>query len=476
MAGTSKSALAGVGPTQRHGHAKLLHPVVMMLVIIAGAILLTYAITSGEFERKDGLVIPGTYHTINKDSGLESLFRVAPPKSSATRAYPASIVNLFSSIPQGMVRAAPLIFMVMFIGGMFGVLRKTGALDAGIDRLLALTRGNVYWLTPLLMIAICAGSSFLGLISEYLVIIPMVVILAERIGLGPLFATSLVAIAAKLGYLSSVTNPLAVAIAQPIVGVPVFSGLWLRLIIFVVYLSLGIAYLLWYVKRVGYTVPKDIDRSRKLSGRHVAILTTLGVSVAGLIAGTRSWGWHSSELAAYYIFLALVIAVISGLPSRETAEAFIDGMKGMILGGLLIGLASSVEIILRDSLVLDTVIHDLASWVDGKSSIVVAQGMVLIEMVLDVLIPSTSGKAAISMPLLGPIGTLSGVSGQTTVLAFLFGNGLTNMITPTSGMLLAYLATGGVGYGEWLRFIMPLVGVLFVLSMIIMAIAVAIGY
>jgi uncharacterized ion transporter superfamily protein YfcC len=143
---------------------------------------------------------------------------------------------------------------------------------------------------------------------------------------------------------------------------------------------------------------------------------------------------------------------------------------------LLIGLASSVEIILRDSLVLDTVIHDLASWVEGRSAIVVAQGMVLIEVVLDVLIPSTSGKAVISMPLLGPIGTLAGVTPQTTVLAFLFGNGLTNMITPTSGMLLAYLATGGVAYGQWIRFIAPLVGVLFVLSMIVMAIAVVIGY
>lgn len=448
----------------------------MMLLIICCAILLTYVISSGEYQRKDGLVIPGTYHTITKDAGLESLLRGAPPKSTAAQAYPASVVTLFAAIPAGMVRAAPLIFMVMFIGGMFGVLRKTGALDAGIDRLLALTRGNVYFLTPLLMVALCAGSSFLGLISEYLVVIPMVVLLAQRIGLGPLFATALVAIAAKLGYLSSVTNPLAVAIAQPIVGVPVFSGLWLRLVIFVIYLGLGIAYLLWYVRKTGFALPKDVDRSEKLSLRHLAILLVLGASIVGLIVGTRTWAWHSSELAAYYIFLALVIAVISGLPSRDTAEAFIDGMKGMILGGLLIGLASSVEIILRDSLVLDTVIHDLAAWVDGKSAVVVAQGMVLIEVVLDVLIPSTSGKAAISMPLLGPIGALSGVTGQTTVLAFLFGNGLTNMVTPTSGMLLAYLATGGVGYGQWIRFILPLVGVLFVLSMIIMAIAVAIGY
>jgi uncharacterized ion transporter superfamily protein YfcC len=471
-----RTSIAAAAPATRAERAKILHPVIMMLLIIAGAILLTYTVGSGEFARKDGLVIPGTYHTIPKDSGLESLVRAAPPKSTAAHAYPASMVTLFASIPAGMIRAAPLIFMVMFIGGMFGVLRKSGALDAGIDRLLALTRGNVYWMTPLLMVVICAGSSFLGLISEYLVIIPMVVLLAQRVGLGPLFATALVAIAAKLGYLSSVTNPLAVAIAQPIVGVPVFSGLWLRLLIFVVYLGLGIAYLLWYVKKTGFTPPKDLDHAKKLSGRHLAILLVLLASVAGLVLGTRNWGWHSTELAAYYIFLAVVIAIFSGLPSRESAEAFMEGMKGMILGGLLIGLASSVEIILRDSLVLDTVIHDLASMVEGKPAIVVAQGMVVIESVLDVLIPSTSGKAVISMPLLGPIGTLAGVSGQTTVLAFLFGNGLTNMVTPTSGMLLAYLATGGVAYGQWIRFIFPLVGVLFVLSMIIMAVAVIIGY
>lgn len=454
----------------------MLHPVVMMLLIIVAAVALTYLVDSGEFQRRDGLVVPGTYQSIPKPASWESLLRLSSPKTSTNVAYPASLVTIFSSIPAGMARAAPLIFMVMFIGGMFGVLRKSGALDAGIDRLVVLTRGNVYWLTPILMIVISAGSSFLGLISEYLVIIPIVVVLAQRIGLGALFATALVAIAAKLGYLSSVTNPLAVGIAQPIVGVPVFSGLWLRLVIFVVYLGLGIAYLLWYVGKTGFELPQDIDPAKKLAPRHLAILLLLCVSVVGLVIGTRTWNWTSSELSAYYIFLAFVIAVLSGLPSRESAEAFVDGMKGMMLGALLIGLASSIEIILRNSRVLDTVIHDLASLVEGKSAMIVAQGMMLIEMVLDVLIPSTSGKAAISMPLLGPIGTLAGVSGQTTVLAFLFGNGLTNMITPTSGMLLAYLATGRVGYGQWLRFILPLVGVLFVLSMITMAVAVAVGY
>ena len=466
---------AAIPTVPAHAGKRMLHPVVMMLAIIVAAAAMTYLVGSGEFERKGPLVVPGTYQAIPKEYGFGSVLAPAP-KSTATRAYPASAVSLFAAIPAGMVKQAPLIFMVMFIGGMFGVLRKTGALDAGIDRVLSATRGNVYLLTPILMIVLCAGSSFLGLISEYLVIIPMVVVLAQRIGLGPLYATALVAIAAKVGYLSSVTNPLAVGVAQPILGLPVFSGLWLRLVVFVVFLGLGIAYLLRYVRKTGYRLPETLEATHRLSPRHLAILLLLGASIAGLVVGTRFWGWKTPQLAAYYIFVAFVIGAVSELRAREAADAFMHGMQGMVLAGLLIGLASAVEIILQDSLVLDTVIYDLANLVHDRSSVVVAQGMVVIEVILDVLIPSTSGKAAISMPILGPIGTLAGVSPQTTVLAFLFGNGMTNMITPTSGMLLAYLATGQVEYGRWIRFILPLLGVYFVLAMVIMAIAVAIGY
>ena len=170
---------------------------------------------------------------------------------------------------------------------------------------------------------------------------------------------------------------------------------------------------------------------------------------------------------------ALVIELAHGFASG--GDAHLTARVGVV-GQLQNRARKCLCVSRRHEEAVRTVIHDLASWVEGRSAIVVAQGMVLIEVVLDVLIPSTSGKAVISMPLLGPIGTLSGVSGQTTVLAFLFGNGLTNMVTPTSGMLLAYLATGGVSYGQWIRFIMPLVAVLFVLSMIVMAIAVTIGY
>jgi uncharacterized ion transporter superfamily protein YfcC len=383
---------------------------------------------------------------------------------------------VFRSIPAGVAQASGLIFMILSIGGMFGVLRATGALDKGIERLLAATRGNVYLLAPLLMLAISAGSTFLGLISEYLMIIPLALALAGRLRLDALFATALVAIPAKIGYLASVTNPLPLAIAQPLVGVPVFSGAGLRLAIYVLYLALGILYLLRYVRRSGFAAPPIEPDSAPLPARHFAVLASLGMAVGVVVAGARSWGWGNGELAAFYLALSCLVALLGGVPARHAAESFLEGMKGMVLAALLVGLAGAVEIVLKDGQVLDTIINGLAAMAQGKPPVVVAQSLVVIEMILDVLIPSTSGKAAISMPVLGPIAQLSGVSGQTTVLAYLFGNGITNMITPTSGMLLAYLATGRVGYGEWLRFILPLVALLTALSLAAAAFAVVIGY
>lgn len=459
-----------------HIKSRMPHPIVMMLLIILVAMGLTYTLDSGEFQRNGHLVIPGTYKVLAKDRDLQNLASVNPLKSTGGKAYPASLVSVFSAIPTGLVKSAPLVFMIMFIGGMFGVLRKSGALDAGIDRLLALTKGNVYWLTPLLMLVIACGSTFLGLISEYLMIIPMVLLLAERLELRPLFATALVTIAAKIGYLASVTNPLALVIAQPIVGVPLLSGAGLRLAVFILFLAVGIAYLLWHVRKTGYTVPTDLDRGKRLGSKHLLVLGIVGASVVGLVIGTSNLHWGNIQLGAYYIFIGMVIAAAARIPAKEASEAFVEGMKGMMLGGLLIGLAKTVEIILDENRVLDTVIYQLAAIVQDRTPMLAAQGMIYVEMVLDVLIPSTSGKAAISMPILGPIGHLAGVSGQSVVLAFLFGNGLTNMITPTSGMLLAYLATGRVSYGMWLRFILPLFGILTVLSMLMMAIAVTIGY
>jgi len=471
----SGDAAAGDGAARMPRRSLMPHPVVMMIGIIVAAVLLSWAIPSGVFDRApNGHVLPGTYHEVPKSFSVEAL--LWPHRSTHVAAYPADLASVFSSIPAGMTEAAGLIFMIMFLGGMFGVLRASGALDAGIERLVAVTGGNVYVLAPVLMIVLSAGSTFLGLISEYLVLIPMALVLAEKLRLGPLFAVALIAIPAKIGYLASVTNPLPLVIAQPIVGVPVFSGLGFRLVLWVVFLALGMGYLLVLLARSGFVPSREVHAAPALSGRHSAILLAIALGVVAIVYGAGNLHWGNLQLGAFYIFLGVLIAVIGGIDAAHASEAFIDGMKAMMLAAVLVGLAGAVEVVLRNALVLDTIIKDLASLAQDRGPIVVAQTLVGIEVILDVVIPSTSAKAAISMPILWPIAQLSGVGGQTTVLAYLVGNGLTNMVTPTSGLLLAYLSTGGVPYGTWIRFILPLWLALLVLSLAAAAIAVVIGY
>ena len=167
----SQESGAGSGHDEKKPHGKMLHPVVMMIWVVLAAVALTYLIDAGQFERLDKLVVPGTYHRVPKTQSVTTLFAPAVTTSTPQQAVPASLVSAFVAVPNGLIKNAPLIFMVMFVGGMFGVMRKTGVVDAGIDRLLLLTAGNVYVLAPLLMLLIGLGSTLLGFISEYLSLI-----------------------------------------------------------------------------------------------------------------------------------------------------------------------------------------------------------------------------------------------------------------------------------------------------------------
>jgi len=445
-----------------------------MVVVLALAIGLTWIIPSGAFDRHDRRVVPGTYHVVPKHLSPEYLIATEP--STDQQAFPASLLSLATAQPAGMKQSAGLIFMIMFLGGMFGVLRASGAMDAAIDRLVAKTSGRVAILVPVLMLAISAGSAFLGLISEYLLIIPIMLELAAKLGRSALFGLAIVAVAAKIGYLASVANPVALVIAQPIAGVPVFSGWWLRLTVWLLLLGMGIVAVLRLAKTEDVGAPPGTHTGAPLSLRQMAIVVVLAIAVLVIVIGSTRYDWHDESFGAFYIALGALIAALAGMHPKAAAHAFVDGMKSMLLAALLVGMAAAVEIVLREASVLDTIIDALSGLASDKPPWLVGQALMAIEMVLTVLIPSTSAKAALSMPILAPIAQLNGVTGQSTVLAFLFGNGLMNMLSPTSGMLLAYLATGQVSFSTWVRFILPLWLGLAVTCFIVIALASGLGY
>jgi uncharacterized ion transporter superfamily protein YfcC len=454
-----------------------LEPVMMMFVALAIAVGLTWALPSGEYQRhgsgESAAVVPGSYRELPKEAGWQALWPAEAPKGKAAVAAPVSPVAIFTSVPAGLEKSANLIFMVVLLGGMLGVFRATGAFDAGIERLLGLTGGRVNVLTPVVMVILSAGSTFLGLVTEYLVFIPVIIAISQRLGMSALFGFTMLTLSAKIGYLSSVSNPLALLVAQPIVGVPVFSGAGFRFALWVLFLSLGIGFVLMMEKRRPVALTFD---SKPLSGRHFGIILVMLAALAVLVGGSTMLGWRDRQFAALYVVTALVVAAVARMSAREGAHAFVEGMNQMTLAALLLGMARGVEIVLRDGRILDTIIAWASHHVADLAPAVVAPLIMGFEMVLTLLIPSTSAKAALSIPILGPVGQSVGVSGQITVLAFILGNGLVNMFSPTSGMLLAFLAAGGIPYGRWFRLILPLFLVFTVIAVVALVVAVGIGY
>ncbi|NBR57862.1 MAG: YfcC family protein [Opitutaceae bacterium] len=449
-----------------------LDPVLMMFAALAIAVVMTWLVPSGKFAREsNGLVKPGTYSTVNKDISRSALL---PRVVEGAGLKPASPAAILTAIPAGMVKAASLIFMITALGGMFGVLRTTGTLEVSIDRLLAFTGGSTGLLTTLLMIAISVGSTFLGLISEYLLIIPLFLALSKRLGLQPMFGFAIVTVSAKIGYIASVANPVILMVAQPIAGLPIFSGFVFRLVLWVVFMAVGIFYVMRLAREPAVLVTQP--HATPLSGRHTAIIAILGTAVVTLVYCAAERDWRDSEFAAFYLLMALLIAAVGGLAPRRAVHCLVDGMRSMMLAGFLVGMAKGVEVILQNGQILDTIVNQLATWASHLPRAMIAMALVFIEMILGLLIPSGSAKAAISMPILVPVAHVAGISGQTTVLAYLMGNGLINMFAPTSGMLLAYLATADISYGKWLRYSLPLFLILTVLALVAVYVAVAIGY
>ncbi len=459
---------------------KPINPIIVMSIVVFIAIISTYFVNSGTFERDGKLVVPGSYQVLEKTVTPEKILgiKTADPAESEPQVKVLSVIDGLKAIPQGIVKKIDMILMILFIGGMFGVLTKSGAVESGLDRMLGITGGNKWVLIPLLMGIFALGSTILGFAKEYLIVIPMVVMLVKRLGMPDILGGAIVIIAVKIGYMGAVVIPAVLGIAQPMVGVPVFSGMSFRVASFIIFLLVGIAFVLYKARKAELSntqfEPIVID-SKPLSTRHKLIWAALAVGIVFMVYASDHWSWKNIDLATYYLFLSIIFGIMSQAKIDENIEAFVGGMKHVLVAGLLIGFASSVEIILSESQVMDSVINGLVHLIGQHGPYVSALGMFVSQALTDVLIPSTSGSVAVTMPILAPLGQISGVPPQTTVQAFLYGHSLMNLVTPTSSGLLVLLAAAQIGWPSWIRFVFPLFFIFMAISIVLLMVSVAIA-
>lgn len=472
---------------------KIPHVFVLLSGVILVVSILTYVVPSGEYEREEitvgeltrTVMVPGTYEQIPKHISIESVILGEEVEGKAT---PVSFVGLLTAIPRGLETVADIVFLIFIVGGVISVINRTGTITAILQALLTRFANSGPMLTIVLMTALAIGGSTIGMGEELIPLVPIFLLVSQQLGYDRIYGFVLVYLGADVGFAAATTNPFTVQIAQGIAEVPLGSGIWLR----VIFLSVILAATLIYVLRYGRKIKKDpskaivpFDESTvaagkiemvKLRAAHVWILLTCVAVFALIIYLMQARDWWLNEMSGGFLLMGVIAVIISGLPLSEAVRAFIKGMEDMVVAAMVVGFARGIQVVLLDGQILDTVIFSAASVLRNTSTVFAAEGMLIFQSILNFFIPSGSGQAAVTMPLMAPLSDILGITRQTAVFAFTCGDGFSNSIVPTGGILMAMLSLAKIPYEKWLRFMMPLFLTLMLLSAIFLAIAVVIKY
>ena len=419
------------------------HTFVLLFLLIVAAAAATWLIPAGEYARveRDGrtLVDPGSYH------------RLEP--------QPAGLKEIVLAYPRGLAATAAIVFYIFLIGGAFGVITATGAVDAAIGYAVRAARGRGPWVVALLMLLFAIGGGTIGMAEETLPFLPALVILAKRLGYDETTGAAIALVGAGAGFSGAFLNPFTVGVGQGIAGLPLFSGMGYRVIVWAVVTAIAMVYVLRYAAKVRKDVAaaaeeNDADATPGL--RQKLVLVALLAGLALVVVGALYWAWGILELAGLFVGLAVVAGLVGGLGADATAEKFLEGAAGIAGGALVVGLARGVLVVFDGARVTDTILHAMAGVVQGLPAQVSILGIYAVQVLLSYLVPSGSGQAALSLPILVPLADLVGVTRQTSVLAYQFGDGFSNIFTPTQGYFMAGLALAGIPWTRWAKFLWPL--------------------
>lgn len=449
---------------------------IIIFSIVVFAAIATYLLPAGEYDRSE----------------VDGVSRVVPESYSTIDSTPVGVIDLFTAIPMGMVEAANIIFLIFIIGGIVHIIESTGAINSGINQLIDKTKGRY-----MVLIATVAGifgvMASMGVAANAVIaFIPIGIALARNLNLDAIIGVATVYLGYYAGMIAGIFDPTILGLAQTIAELPLFSGMWLRVIIFILLITIVITYTNRYAKKVKDdpanslmggnpfgALPEpdeELQKQRKVTKIHVAVLLTFILSIGFFIFGAFTQGWSLNELSGIFLIMGIIIAIIARIPPNNFVRLFIDGAKSITYGALVVGLARAIIVIMEQGSILDTIVHYAMIPLDSLPLHLGAQMLFVFNLLFNLLVTSGSGQAAIIMPLMVPIVDLLGITRQTGALILMLGDGFTNIITPTSGVLMAVLAVGGVSWIKWVRFVFPLLLMWIVVGSIAVAFAVFIDY
>ena len=377
--------------------------------------------------------------------------------------------QVFTAIYHGFVKQAGIIIFILVVGGAFWLLNATGAIEAGIKRLITkIGNKDKIVLASLTVLFSLAGAVF-GMSEETIPFVGIVVPLAVSMGYDAFMGMLVVYVASNIGFSSAFLNPFTVGIAQGMADLPLFSGMGYRLLCWGILTALLVAFVVIYAHKVrkAPTAAETID-TEPLTKRQTWTLVTLALTVVTLIIGVTRFEWYMPEITGLFLAMGIICGIIAGFSSERIIKELMAGAKDILSAALVVGFASGIIVILQDGKIVDSILHSMQEGLDGSGKAGSLTAMYGIQALINLIIPSATAKAAITIPIMAPFSDMVGVSRQAMVLAFQFGDGFTNMITPTSGVLVAALAMARIPYSKWVKWIWKMVLVLLILGLVLL--------
>lgn len=468
MAETLNETLEGEGKKKRVLHSP--HVYVLLIAMVVVCSILSYILPAGTYDMKelaDGRMV------VDADT-----FKFIPRT-------PVLPFGIFTAIPEGMVEIAQIIFFIFIVGGSFYVMNATGAIEAGLGKLTKIFGGKERLVIPIVMAVLSACGAIFGMAEETLPFIPIMVTLAIALGFDSITGAAMVFIGACSGFTAAFMNPFTVGVAQGIVELPIFSGMGFRIILYVCMMALTITYVMIYAGKVKKDPKKSLmyeyDKTRtdvmdlknlpELTVRRKIILLILVATIIMLMIGVMKLGWYLNELAALFLIMGFASGLIGGLGLNGSAEKLAEGMAGITGGALVVGFARAILVVLTKGNIIHTILHAIAVALRRLHPMVGLFLMYVFQCLISYIIPSGSGQASVTMPIMGPLAQLIGITQQTTVVAFQLADGISNIFTPTSGFFMAGLALARIPWEKWAKWFLPLMGMQYLLGFIFIVIA-----
>lgn len=459
------------------GKRKLAMPDVYVILFgfLLLAFLASFVLPSGTYERAE----------------VNGITQVVPDSFQYIDAEPLSIMDVFSSIQIGLAGAGSIIFLIIIVGGIIRVIEYTGAIHSGIHSLIQKSKGN----HNLLIFTFCtifAVISSMGVAPNLAIaFVPIGIMLARTLKLDPIVGVSMVFLGAYAGFAGGVFDPVVTVMGQTIAGLPLFSGALYRMVIFAAFVSITIAYICLYARKVRldpskslmgtdsfkeHPEEKELETTARFTNAHKVIILLFFATIGIFLYGGLQLGWSINELSAVFLMLGVAVALVARITPNQFVRVFMGGASQVMYGALIVGVAGSVIVLLNQAQVVDTIVNMVASGLNNFTPVVSMVLLYVFNLVFNGLITSGTGQAAIVMPIMVPIGDMLEVTRQSVFITFKLGDAVTNIITPLSGTLMACLAIGKVSYVKWVKFVFPLLLIWLVLGGVFVATAVLMDY